>query len=59
VGLVLDTFRVAFKKGPGNRRLRVSLLLIIVAVVFGPLHGEKPLIQYLNLYLYSRLFRNY
>ncbi|KAL4704080.1 hypothetical protein ACJJTC_004426 [Scirpophaga incertulas] len=43
------TFRVAFRKGPGNRRLRVSLLLIVVCVVFGPLHGE-----FMILYLFTR-----
>ncbi|CAG9785260.1 unnamed protein product [Diatraea saccharalis] len=46
VALVLDTFKVAFKKGPGNRRLRVALLLIVVCVVFGPMHGEFC-VQYL------------
>ncbi|XP_073951254.1 proton-coupled folate transporter-like isoform X3 [Choristoneura fumiferana] len=40
VKLVKETFRVVFKKGAGNRRLRVSLLLIVVCVIFGPLHGE-------------------
>ncbi|KAJ0180102.1 hypothetical protein K1T71_004693 [Dendrolimus kikuchii] len=49
IGLVLETFKVAFKKGPGNRRLRVALLLIVVCVVFGPLHGEFTI-----LYLFSR-----
>lgn len=38
--LVTETFRVAFQKGTGNRRLRVCLLLIVVCVVFGPLQGK-------------------
>ncbi|XP_050557078.1 proton-coupled folate transporter [Spodoptera frugiperda] len=48
-GLVLETFRVAFKQGPGNRRLRVCLLLIVVCVVFGPMHGEFTV-----MYLFTR-----
>ncbi|XP_004924743.1 proton-coupled folate transporter [Bombyx mori] len=49
VRLVLETFKVAFKKGPGNRRLRVALLLIVVCVVFGPMHGEFTV-----MYLFAR-----
>jgi MFS transporter, PCFT/HCP family, solute carrier family 46, member 3 len=37
---VVETFRVAFKKGENQRRLRVSLILIVVMVVIGPMHGE-------------------
>ncbi|KAJ8732510.1 hypothetical protein PYW07_015109 [Mythimna separata] len=49
VGLVMETFRVAFRKGVGNRRLRVCLLLIVVCVVFGPMHGEFTV-----MYLFTR-----
>jgi MFS transporter, PCFT/HCP family, solute carrier family 46, member 3 len=38
---VVETFRVAFKKGENQRRLRVSMLLIVVMVVIGPMHGES------------------
>lgn len=37
---VIETFRVAFKKGENQRRLRVSMILIVVMVVIGPMHGE-------------------
>lgn len=37
---VVETFRVAFKKGENQRRLRVSMLLIVVMVVIGPMHGK-------------------
>ncbi|XP_072940639.1 proton-coupled folate transporter-like [Epargyreus clarus] len=47
--LVMETFRVAFRKGSNNRRLRVCLLLIVVCVVFGPMQGE-----YTVLYLFAR-----
>lgn len=38
---VIETFRVAFKKGENQRRLRVSMLLIVVMVVIGPMHGMR------------------
>lgn len=37
---VVDTFKVAFKKGQNKRRLKVIMLMIVVMVVIGPLHGE-------------------
>lgn len=46
---VVNTFKVAFKKGENQRRLRVSMLLIVVMVVIGPLHGEMSV-----LYLFTR-----
>lgn len=46
---VVETIKVALKDGPGNRRLRVALLLIVVCVVFGPMHGE-----YTVIYLFTR-----
>lgn len=36
---VIETFKVAFKNGPNQRRLRVITLMIVVMVVIGPLHG--------------------
>jgi MFS transporter, PCFT/HCP family, solute carrier family 46, member 3 len=43
---VKDTFRVAFKKGEGNRRMRVAMLMIVVCVVIGPMHGEFILLVF-------------
>ncbi|CAG9856338.1 unnamed protein product [Phyllotreta striolata] len=37
---LLDTFRVAFKKGENKRRKKVMLLMLVVMVVIGPMHGE-------------------
>ncbi|CAG9834060.1 unnamed protein product [Diabrotica balteata] len=37
---LLDTFRVAFKKGESKRRKKVMLLMLVVMVVIGPMHGE-------------------
>lgn len=51
---VYQTFRVAFKKGENQRRLRVSMLLIVVMVVIGPMHGEMSVI-----YLFTRFKFNW
>lgn len=36
---VVETFKVALRKGDNHRRLKVSLLLILFFVIFGPMHG--------------------
>ena len=52
---VMETFRVAFKKGENQRGLRVSMLLIVVMVVIGPMHGEV----FFNLFrTWSNKFKN-
>lgn len=42
---VMETFRVAFRKGANRRRERVILLMIVVMVVIGPLYGDYKSIQ--------------
>lgn len=37
---VKDTFRVVFKKGKRNRRKRVCILMVLVMVIIGPVHGK-------------------
>ncbi|XP_076252114.1 putative peptidoglycan muropeptide transporter SLC46 isoform X2 [Rhynchophorus ferrugineus] len=37
---LVDTFKVAFKDGPNNRKMKVMLLMLVVMVVIGPMHGE-------------------
>ncbi|XP_060524702.1 probable peptidoglycan muropeptide transporter SLC46 isoform X2 [Cylas formicarius] len=37
---ILETFKVAFKEGPNNRKVKVMLLMLVVMVVIGPMHGE-------------------
>ncbi|KAJ8732509.1 hypothetical protein PYW07_015108 [Mythimna separata] len=49
VSLVSDTFMVAFRKGPGNRRLLICLLLIVMCVIYGPMSGEVTV-----MYLFTR-----
>lgn len=46
---VVETFRVAFKTGQNQRRLRVIMLMIVVMVVIGPMHGEMSV-----MYLFAR-----
>lgn len=37
---ILETFRVAFKEGKRNRRKRICLIMILVMVIVGPMHGK-------------------
>ncbi|XP_014208805.1 solute carrier family 46 member 3-like [Copidosoma floridanum] len=46
---VRETFRVAFRDGPRNRRRRVMVLMFIVMVLIGPMYGEMAV-----LYLFAR-----
>lgn len=50
---VVNTFKVAFKKGENQRRLRVSMLLIVVMVVIGPMHGEMSVIYLFTRYKFN------
>nr|XP_029712975.1 solute carrier family 46 member 3-like [Aedes albopictus]XP_029712976.1 solute carrier family 46 member 3-like [Aedes albopictus]XP_029712977.1 solute carrier family 46 member 3-like [Aedes albopictus]XP_029712978.1 solute carrier family 46 member 3-like [Aedes albopictus] len=50
---VMETFRVAFKKGERQRRLRVIMLMIVVMVVIGPLHGEMSVIYLFTRYKFN------
>ena len=50
---VIQTFRVAFKKGENQRRLRVTMILIVVMVVIGPMHGEMSVIYLFTRYKFN------
>lgn len=50
---VVETFEVAFKKGANQRRLRVIMLMIVVMVVIGPLHGEMSVIYLFTRYQFN------
>ncbi|XP_032511504.2 proton-coupled folate transporter-like [Danaus plexippus] len=43
---VKDTFAVAFKKGPNNRRMKSILVLACVVFIYGPAYGEHT-VRYL------------
>lgn len=45
---IVEAFTVAFRKGAHQRRLRVIMLIIVVMVVIGPMHGEFD--PYVELY---------
>lgn len=51
---VMETFRVAFKRGQNNRRMKVMLLMLVVMVVIGPMHGEMVV-----MYLFTRFKYNW
>lgn len=36
---IKDTFAVAFKEGARNRKKRIGIIMILVMVIIGPLHG--------------------
>ncbi|KAG4067481.1 hypothetical protein HA402_002758 [Bradysia odoriphaga] len=50
---IVETFQVAFKKGANQRRLRVIMLMIVVMVVIGPLHGEMSVIYLFTRYQFN------
>lgn len=37
---VKEAFRVTFKEGPHNRKLRISMLMWIAFLIMGPVNGE-------------------
>lgn len=37
---IRDTLNVAFKKGKRNRRKRICIIMILVMVIIGPMHGK-------------------
>lgn len=54
VRFLLETLKTCFKQGANNRRLKVILLMVVVMMVIGPLHGENTV-----LYLFVRLQFNW
>lgn len=52
---LIDTFKVAFKEGENNRKLKVMSLMLVVMVVIGPMHGkvvpQLNILNYLQFYI--------
>lgn len=46
---VKETFQVVFKKGKRNRRKRVCIIMILVMVIIGPVHGKWNIVSYLYI----------
>ncbi|RZC42749.1 uncharacterized protein BDFB_004854, partial [Asbolus verrucosus] len=46
---IRDTFKVAFKEGARNRKRRICVIMVLVMVVIGPMHGEMNV-----MYLFVR-----
>lgn len=53
VNHVKKTFMVCFKKGKRNRRLRICIIMVLVMVVIGPMHGE----MYVSYFFVSHKFK--
>lgn len=50
---VINTIKVAFKNGPNQRRMRVIMLMVVVMVVIGPLHGEMSVVYLFTRYRFN------
>ncbi|KAJ8944685.1 hypothetical protein NQ318_015893 [Aromia moschata] len=50
---LVDTFKVSFKEGENNRRLKVVFLMLVVMVVIGPMHGKFSFYDLRARYLYN------
>jgi hypothetical protein len=54
---IQETFKVAFKDGPRDRKKRICVIMFLVMVIIGPLHGEMN-VQYLFVRYKIRLERD-
>ncbi|XP_045446546.1 solute carrier family 46 member 3-like [Melitaea cinxia] len=50
---IKDTFRVMFKKDANNSRWRVSILVLVVCLLFGPIHGEVSVMYISTRYRFN------
>lgn len=50
---VKKTLKVCFKKGKKNRRTRICVIMILVMVVIGPMHGEMNVAYFFVRYKYG------
>ncbi|XP_050342610.1 uncharacterized protein LOC126768499 isoform X1 [Nymphalis io] len=50
---IKDTLKIVYKKGANNRRLRICVLLIVVSILFGPMHGEISILYISTRYRFN------
>ncbi|KAJ8924139.1 hypothetical protein NQ315_006923 [Exocentrus adspersus] len=50
---VMKTLTVCFKKGARNRRARICVIMVLVMVVIGPMHGEMNVAYFFVRYKYG------
>ncbi|OWR50761.1 adenylate cyclase [Danaus plexippus plexippus] len=50
---IKETFKIAFRKGPNNRRLRICLILAVVCLSFGPMWGEMSIMYIFTRYRFN------
>ncbi|XP_047516259.1 solute carrier family 46 member 3-like [Pieris napi] len=53
LGNLRETIKVVFKNGPNHRRFRVCALLVVVAILFGPMHGELSIMYISTRYRFN------
>ncbi|KAL0892462.1 hypothetical protein ABMA27_015571 [Loxostege sticticalis] len=50
---IKETFKTVFKNGPNRRRLRMCLLLMVVALLYGPTFGEMSVLYMSTRYRFN------
>ncbi|KAF5273413.1 hypothetical protein FQA39_LY07430 [Lamprigera yunnana] len=50
---ILDTVKIVFEKGESNRRLKIVMLMLVVMVVIGPMHGEMVVVYLFTRYRFN------
>ncbi|CAK1603859.1 unnamed protein product [Parnassius mnemosyne] len=50
---VKETFKTIFKQGSNKRRVRIIILLVVVAILFGPVHGEIAVLYISTRYRFN------
>ncbi|XP_052738477.1 solute carrier family 46 member 3-like [Bicyclus anynana] len=50
---IKETFAVVFKQGPNNRRTRICVMLLVVSILFGPMHGELSVMYISTRYRFN------
>ncbi|CAK1603870.1 unnamed protein product [Parnassius mnemosyne] len=50
---IKEIFATILKHGPNNRRARIIVLLVVVAILFGPMHGEISVLYISTRYRFN------
>ncbi|XP_039749014.1 uncharacterized protein LOC120625842 [Pararge aegeria] len=50
---IKETLAVVFKQGPNNRRMRICVMLLVVSILFGPMHGELSVMYISTRYRFN------
>ncbi|CAG5058558.1 unnamed protein product [Parnassius apollo] len=50
---IKEIFTTIFKYGPNNRRARIIVLIVVLTVLFGPMHGETSILYISTRYRFN------